>query len=62
MNGWGGERKGSGRPKGSVKAEGARQQHQMRAYPDEWQLILKFAQLVKHGEKDKCADFLKQFD
>lgn len=59
---WGGARKGSGRPKGTVKAEGARAQHQVRAYPDEWELIMKFARLIKHGEKGKCAEFLNQFE
>ncbi len=62
MSEWGGKREGSGRPKGSVKAEGVRPQHQLRAYPDEWEMILKFAQLIKHGEKDKCNEFLNQFD
>ena len=61
MSGWGGERKGSGRPKGSVKAEGVRPQHQIRAYDDEWQLIQKFARLVK-ANKELCADLMKQFD
>ena len=62
MSEWGGKRVGSGRPKGSVKAEGVRLQHQLRAYPDEWEMILKFARLIKHGEKDKCNEFLDQFE
>ena len=47
--GWGGTRQGAGRPKGSVKAEKskAREQHQIRAYDNEWELIKKFAKIVK---------------
>ena len=55
----GGKREGAGRPKGSVKAEGVRPQHQLRAYPDEWQMILKFARLIKHGEKRQMRRFLE---
>ena len=55
----GGKREGAGRPKGSVKAEGTRKQRQIRAYPDEWELIQKFVKLVKEN-KDVCADLLKK--
>ena len=44
---WGGARRGAGRPKGAVKPEGVRGQHQLRAYPDEWELIRAFAAIVK---------------
>lgn len=54
----GGYRKGGGRPAGSVKAEGTRKQRQMRAYDDEWELIQEFAKMIKHGQIDKCKDFL----
>ena len=62
MSEWGGARKGAGRPAGSGKPEGIRPQHQLRAYPDEWEMILKFAKLIKHGEKDKCKEFLDKFE
>ena len=44
---WGGARRGAGRPKGAVKPEGVRGQHQLRAYPDEWEMIRAFAAIVK---------------
>lgn len=45
-NGWGGRRANqTGRPK---KAEGVRPQCNMRAYPDEWEMIKAFAHVVKH--------------
>lgn len=37
----------TGRPKGTTKPEGQRQQHQVRAYPDEWEIIKEFAKIVK---------------
>ena len=54
----GGFRDGGGRPTGSVKAEGVRKQKQMRAYDDEWELIQAFAKMVKHGDKEKCREFV----
>ena len=47
-----------GKQKGWRKPEGVRGQHQLRAYPDEWLLIQKFARLVKHGDKENCIKFL----
>ena len=41
------------------KPEGTRQQHQVRAYPHEWQLIKTFAEHVKHGDREKCLALLK---
>jgi len=58
-SGRGGYREGSGRPLGSVKAEGVRKQRQMRAYDDEWELINQFARLLKHGHKEECEAFVK---
>lgn len=46
-DGWGGARKGAGRPRGTTKPEGQRKQHQVRAYEDEWQMIKAFAEIVK---------------
>lgn len=52
---WGGRRPNqTGRPKGTIKPEGVRSQHQLRAYDDEWDLIRRFACLVKHGNADAC--------
>lgn len=60
MSGWGGRRSNqTGRPK---KAEGARGQHQMRAYDDEWQLILRFAALVKHADRSACEEAVARLE
>ena len=48
-----------GRPVGWRKVEGTREQKQMRAYPDEWELIQRFAKLVKYGDKVACKKFLE---
>ena len=47
---------------GYRKPEGTREQHQVRAYPDEWNLIKKFADAVKKGDKQKCIDFIQSLD
>ena len=57
-----GEPHHGGRQKGWRKPEGTREQKQMRAYPDEWELIQRFAKLVKHGEKEACIKFLEEHD
>lgn len=47
-NGWGGARKGAGRPKGSTKeVHNPRKQRQVRAHDEEWTLIKAYAQIVK---------------
>lgn len=57
---WGGRRPGAGRPKGSTKdGSSVRPQHQLRAYDDEWDLIRRFARLVKHGNADACRQVLE---
>lgn len=56
--GWGGRRPNqTGRPKGSVKIEGRRKQHQVCAYDDEWQLVKRFNKLVK-THKEECKQFV----
>ena len=45
-------------PRGG-KREGAGTQGQMRAYPDESELIQRFAKLVKYGDKAACVKFLE---
>ncbi|MBD3879917.1 MAG: hypothetical protein SR1Q5_09630 [Quinella sp. 1Q5] len=49
-----------GKPLGWRKPEGTREQKQMRAYPDEWELIQRFAKLVKYGDKAACKKFLDE--
>ena len=44
---------------GYRKPEGTREQHQVRAYPDEWEIIQAFARIVKRGDKQAAADFVK---
>lgn len=47
-SGWGGKRKGAGRPKGTTKDVSVqRKQHQVRAFDDEWEMIKEFANIVK---------------
>ena len=50
----------AGRPLGWRKPEGVRTQKQMRAYPEEWELIQRFAKLVKYGDKQACIQFLNE--
>ena len=45
----GGRREGAGRP---LTAGEVRKQRQLRAATDEWELIQRFAKLVKYGDKD----------
>lgn len=60
---WGGQRPGAGRPKGSTKdGSSVRPQHQLRAYDDEWDLIRRFARLVKHGKMEACEAALDQLE
>lgn len=55
-----GEPRHGGKPLGWRKLEGVREQHQMRAYPEEWELIQRFAKIVKYGDKAACAKFLDE--
>lgn len=64
-NNKGGARPGAGRPKGSKNLilKETRKNHQLRAYPDEWELIRTFANLLKRGDsKEKCIDALKDLE
>lgn len=59
--GWGGKRPNqTGRPKGTTKPEGQRPQHQVRAYPEEWEMIKEFAKLVKKDVK-RSKEVLEAF-
>ena len=42
------------------KPEGVREQHQVRAYPDEWEMIRDFAKIIKKGDKQAAQEFLNQ--
>ena len=57
----GGIRPGAGRPVGSKKKGPSvvRPQHQLRANPDEWELIQRFAKIVKHGDREACEKLLQ---
>ena len=56
---WGGKREGAGRKIGWRKPEGVRMQRQMKAYDDEWDLIRRFAKIVKHGNKQLAKKMLE---
>ncbi|MBR0061800.1 MAG: hypothetical protein IJP68_10025 [Selenomonadaceae bacterium] len=49
-----------GKPLGWRKPEGVRPQRTTRAYDDEWDLILKFARMVKKGNRALCEEFIAQ--
>lgn len=51
-----------GRPVGWRKEEGVRTLRTMKAYDDEWEIIRRFAKIVKHGEKDKCRELLDKLE
>lgn len=58
----GGARPGAGRKVGWRKGYSEeRPRRQLRAHDDEWQLIKKFADLVKYGDKEKARQILNQF-
>ena len=59
MNGWGGRREGAGRKPGKQKEiSDQRPMHTVRAFDNEWLLIKKFAEMVKHGELERCKNFV----
>ena len=63
MNNWGGVRKGAGRPIGWRKENpNPRPQRQLRAYDDEWDIINRFAKLVKSGNKSVCMATIEQLE
>ena len=63
-SGWGGRRPNqTGRPKGTVKEiHNPRPQHQVRAFEDEWELIKRFAKLVKRGKIEKCREAVEKLE
>ena len=56
----GGVRPGAGRPKGETGE--ARPQNQLRAYKDEWDIIRRFAKLIRQGHKDECLKFVEELE
>lgn len=55
----GGSREGAGRPPKSPDEILQRKQRQVRAFDDEWELINRFAHLVKHRDADRCREVLE---
>ena len=53
---------GRGRPLGWRKEEGVRTLHTVKAYDDEWELIKRFAKLLKHGDKELCKAALEKLE
>lgn len=54
---WGGARKGAGRPK---KPEGVRGQHQVRAYPEEWELFRELIKILREHPVE-CKAFIEKY-
>ena len=53
----GGKREGAGRPLG---AEEFRKLRSLRASSIEWDLIQRFAKILKYGDKDKAKKFVEE--
>ena len=51
-----------GRPVGWRKENGVRTLRTMKAYDDEWEIIRRFAKIVKHGDKEKCRELLDKLE
>jgi len=58
----GGARPGAGRPPKSPEEVLQRPQRGLRAFDDEWEVISRFARLVKNGRQAECEIFLKQIE
>ena len=54
----GGKRDGAGRP----KEKEIRKNRTMRAFDDEWEIINRFATIVKQGNKEHCLAFIENMD
>jgi len=53
-----GEPRKGGMPLGYRKPGGTRKQRQLRAYDDEWDLIQRFAKIIKHGDRPAAEKLL----
>lgn len=58
----GGARPGAGRPQKSPEEVLQRPNRGLRAFDEEWELISRFAKLVKQGKQDECEKFLLQME
>ena len=56
MNGWGGKRAGAGRKPLSGEA---RRYCTLKANAKEWEIILDFAKIVKHGDRQAAINFVQ---
>ena len=52
----GGARPGAGRP---VQSEEVKKMRSLRATDKEWQIILDFAKIVKHGDRQAATNFVQ---
>ena len=60
---WGGKRENAGRKAGWRKGYSERRGHRsLAAFDDEWDLINRFAKLVKYGDKEKCKAALEKLE
>ena len=55
---WGGKRAGAGR---KATAGEVRQMHTLRATQNEWDLILRFAKIIKYGNLDAAKKFVNDY-
>ena len=55
----GGKREGAGRP---PKDGELRKMRSMRATLEEWQLLQKFAKILKYGDKESAVKFLDEHE
>lgn len=58
VNKRGGKREGAGRP----KEKEIRKNRTMRAFDEEWDIINRFATLVKQGNKEQCLAFVEDME
>ena len=54
---WGGKREGAGRP---LTAGELRKLCTLRATREEWDLIQRFAKIIKYGDKEAAKKFLNE--
>lgn len=58
LNKRGGKREGAGRP----KEKEIRKNRTMRAFDDEWEIINRFATIVKQGNKEQCLALVENIE
>lgn len=62
MTGRGGVRPGAGRPSIDPAESKTRPQRQVRAWEEEWEIIRRFADLVKSGKAEECRRFVEEHE